>query len=537
MADRPPVRSTTLAAAVLLAAGSLHALTGTAAAEGAAVGSPGAIPEVAPLAELNEALAAARAKLEELESAAEIAAQAAGLREEVRALEEENQRLVARLAKAETALDAARKKAEETADELRINRAAMAERRAREAELAEAVERSSAELAQVREELRVTQEQLAHAESAHERTRQRVGELHAALEQTRTETAAARDDFARAQEEISAVRAARAQAEQERDAARQEAEDLQATVSSLESDLASAEAGADELRAEKADTEEELALLREAANSATDIARQNLMAMEEKIQRLHSVLQPAGDAAPPIEAAPAAPPQPSPSSEPGAALSRQEDSAEAELEGTPGDESTSAAAREGESDGTLGVSPPEPDAAKPAASAAVRDDLAGIKAAEASVDEARSKPIVAYTAELPLEARLQVQSLLADLDAKTDSRGVLVTVPSEKLFALGSDEIGARAYDTLAKVAEIIDIYEGREVVITGHTDALGESVYNRVLSERRADLVRTFFVDNFGIDAARLKTEGLREERPGAGTATAAGPQATKRLEVLILN
>ena len=102
---------------------------------------------------------------------------------------------------------------------------------------------------------------------------------------------------------------------------------------------------------------------------------------------------------------------------------------------------------------------------------------------------------------------------------------------------MNSDEIGQEAHGTLAKIAEIIGIYEGSEVLITGHTDGMGESVYNRILSERRADLIRTFFVDNFGIEADRLKTRGQGEDEPLASNATNAGRQANRRVEVLIMN
>ena len=101
-------------------------------------------------------------------------------------------------------------------------------------------------------------------------------------------------------------------------------------------------------------------------------------------------------------------------------------------------------------------------------------------------------------ADLPLEKRLQVQGLLVDLQSKLDERGLVTTVPGELLFALGSDEVQAGAYDTLAKVAELIGTYDDRQVLIVGHSDAMGDAAYNRQLSERRAELVKQFFIDNF---------------------------------------
>ena len=52
------------------------------------------------------------------------------------------------------------------------------------------------------------------------------------------------------------------------------------------------------------------------------------------------------------------------------------------------------------------------------------------------------------------------------------------------------------AYDTLA-MAEPIGTYDDRlKVLIVGHSDAMGDAAYNRQPSERRAELVKQFFID-----------------------------------------
>jgi outer membrane protein OmpA-like peptidoglycan-associated protein len=140
-------------------------------------------------------------------------------------------------------------------------------------------------------------------------------------------------------------------------------------------------------------------------------------------------------------------------------------------------------------------------------------------------------------ADLPLEKRLHVQGLLADLHSNLDQRGLTTTVPGELLFAMDSDEVQPGAYDTLAKVAELIGTYDDRKVLIIGHSDAMGDAAYNRQLSERRAELVKQFFIDNFELSADRLVTEGLAEVRPIASNTTPEGRRANRRVDVLILN
>jgi OOP family OmpA-OmpF porin len=112
-----------------------------------------------------------------------------------------------------------------------------------------------------------------------------------------------------------------------------------------------------------------------------------------------------------------------------------------------------------------------------------------------------------------------------------------MVVPGGELFALNSEQIQDGAHDTLARLAELMGIYDGRKVRIVGHTDALGDSAYNKRLSERRANIVKAFFVNEFDVDEARLSTEGLGEARPIATNATPEGRRANRRVEVVILD
>ncbi|HZB53529.1 MAG TPA: OmpA family protein, partial [Reyranella sp.] len=84
---------------------------------------------------------------------------------------------------------------------------------------------------------------------------------------------------------------------------------------------------------------------------------------------------------------------------------------------------------------------------------------------------------------------------------------------------------------------ELISMYDDRQVLIIGHSDAMGDAAHNRQLSERRAELVKQIFVDYFELPADRLSTEGMGDARPIASNATPEGRRANRRVEVLILN
>jgi outer membrane protein OmpA-like peptidoglycan-associated protein len=147
------------------------------------------------------------------------------------------------------------------------------------------------------------------------------------------------------------------------------------------------------------------------------------------------------------------------------------------------------------------------------------------------------RPAVFTLADLPPDKRQHVQGLLADLHSNLDERGLMTTVRGELLFAVGSDQVQPSAYDSLAKVADLINMYENKQVLIIGHSDSMGDAESNRQLSKRRADLVKQIFVGNFDLPANRLATQGAGETRPIASNTTSEGRRANRRVEVLILN
>ncbi len=56
---------------------------------------------------------------------------------------------------------------------------------------------------------------------------------------------------------------------------------------------------------------------------------------------------------------------------------------------------------------------------------------------------------------------------------------------------------------------------KGSTFVLAGHTDAVGGEAYNQDLSERRADTIKRYLVDKFGITGADLVTVGYGKSKP----------------------
>ena len=63
----------------------------------------------------------------------------------------------------------------------------------------------------------------------------------------------------------------------------------------------------------------------------------------------------------------------------------------------------------------------------------------------------------------------------------------------------------------------------------------MGDALYNQDLSERRARLIKQFFVDNYELADARFEVTGAGERQPIATNTTRDGRRANRRIEVLI--
>lgn len=86
----------------------------------------------------------------------------------------------------------------------------------------------------------------------------------------------------------------------------------------------------------------------------------------------------------------------------------------------------------------------------------------------------------------------------------------------EITFDYNSATISAKAQpavQALGKALSNPDL-KGATFIVAGHTDAAGGATYNQELSERRADSVKRYLVDKFGIAGADLVTVGYGESR-----------------------
>jgi outer membrane protein OmpA-like peptidoglycan-associated protein len=165
------------------------------------------------------------------------------------------------------------------------------------------------------------------------------------------------------------------------------------------------------------------------------------------------------------------------------------------------------------------------DAARVAAEAAQR-------AAEARTQEAQNSANQAEQEKAALRERLRVQ-LNVVLDTRETARGLIINL-SDVLFDTGSANLKAGAREKLARVSGILASQQGLRLEVEGHTDSVGSAASNQSLSERRAESVRAYLVDN-KILAATVGTVGFGETKPVATNDTASGRQQNRRVELVV--
>ncbi len=105
------------------------------------------------------------------------------------------------------------------------------------------------------------------------------------------------------------------------------------------------------------------------------------------------------------------------------------------------------------------------------------------------------------------------------------------------LFELGSAKILPESEDILQQVGEILEKWEKVTVEVAGHTDATGGEALNQKLSQKRAESVRDYLLENFEIEGSRLVAKGYGESKPIAPNDTPEGRQMNRRVEINVLN
>jgi outer membrane protein OmpA-like peptidoglycan-associated protein len=119
----------------------------------------------------------------------------------------------------------------------------------------------------------------------------------------------------------------------------------------------------------------------------------------------------------------------------------------------------------------------------------------------------------------PVKSTPQLEAK-ADLDTNAEQLTESVGIGLPIQFDFNSDSItsASRPYiDELGKMLSREDLLN-ENVIIEGHTDAVGSALYNKQLSMRRAQSIKQYLFSQYGIDRHRMMVSGKGEYAPLKG-------------------
>ncbi|NDY96616.1 OmpA family protein [Wenzhouxiangella limi] len=113
-------------------------------------------------------------------------------------------------------------------------------------------------------------------------------------------------------------------------------------------------------------------------------------------------------------------------------------------------------------------------------------------------------------------------------------RSVLITFPSQMGFESGSAQLTSEAARLIDRLAAVLREYRATLIVVSGHTDNVGDPDFNQRLSEQRARSVAQHLQDS-GISHVRLLIRGFGSDRPVADNTSETGRARNRRVELML--
>jgi outer membrane protein OmpA-like peptidoglycan-associated protein len=173
------------------------------------------------------------------------------------------------------------------------------------------------------------------------------------------------------------------------------------------------------------------------------------------------------------------------------------------------------------------------DAARKASEAAALASQAASRANEASTkatDAAARADAAGATAKEALGTATETDQRLTKLWASKDKRTLTETLQVQ--FAFDKWVLDDGAQTRLLALAKQLQEQPQLSLELEGYTDSTGASAYNIQLSQRRAEAVRRFLVEQ-GVELPRIHSIGLGDIRPVADNKTRQGRDQNRRVMV----
>ena len=132
----------------------------------------------------------------------------------------------------------------------------------------------------------------------------------------------------------------------------------------------------------------------------------------------------------------------------------------------------------------------------------------------------------------PLFSNIRIAAGLPDMRNKLLTTGKLLSYGI--FFDVNSDQVKPESDATLKEIAQVMKDNPQLSIKIVGHTDADGDNALNLDLSKRRGASVKKELVEKFGVETARLESDGKGETEPIAANDTPMNKAKNRRVEFI---
>lgn len=111
---------------------------------------------------------------------------------------------------------------------------------------------------------------------------------------------------------------------------------------------------------------------------------------------------------------------------------------------------------------------------------------------------------------------------------------IILNMPNNVTFDSSSSTLKPAGANTLTGVAMVLKEYPKTAVNVVGYTDSTGSQDLNMRLSQQRADSVASALIVQ-GVEASRVRTQGMGPANPIASNSTAEGKAQNRRVEITL--
>jgi outer membrane protein OmpA-like peptidoglycan-associated protein len=129
----------------------------------------------------------------------------------------------------------------------------------------------------------------------------------------------------------------------------------------------------------------------------------------------------------------------------------------------------------------------------------------------------------------------EIENSIPGAEVIPAGEGIIVKFDSGLLFEFGKATLSSAAKQNIDNLAASLNKYPNTDILVVGHTDAVGSDAVNDRLSLERANSVSSYAASK-GVSNGRLRTSGKGKNEPIASNDTDDGRAQNRRVEIVIV-